>query len=232
MMTVQMQECQNPECVRKEPNLRRGLCSPCYQWWRRHNCLRPAGKQKSNARTELRECRNPECGRSQLYLRRGLCGSCYLYWRKNDGALRPASKTKRSCLEGRRFCSNCKRAIGSRRSNLCDACRQYKRVNGVRRPSYLWREECSNCGRPKSDKMGLIKGRCQTCSDYHLRHGEERPQHLIDVYAPNGFCECGNKAIVTAKLTRGGGGWDREIDESYKLCAECAAEEGIDVCQN
>lgn len=151
----------------------------------------------------------------------GLCPACRQYLRKH-GRMR-TKYDKRVIWDGslapRPLCFNCglSRTSGSR--SLCSACRQYRRVNGVDRPSYLWRESCRICGRPRN--VGFAKGRCRICYNYRRKYGRDRKHRIAPLY-PYGWCDCGKPATGIFKVGLGPSG---RMSERLAMCDECARVE-------
>ena len=161
------------------------------------------------------ECTN--CGQvPQRKIVKGLCPACRIFFRRN-GRHRTEADMIRWRGDDAPLCSNCNQNRAVQYRGLCSACYQYKKLNGVDRPSHRWREECKICGKPRG--KGFVKGRCQICYSYRRKFGKDR-RHRIEELYPFGWCDCGRPATQTKKISVPVGNHQRS--EVLSLCDVCA----------
>lgn len=153
----------------------------------------------------------------------GLCPACRHFYRRHGRMRTRYDKRVRGKGEKRPFCTNCKISHTSGHRYLCRACYQYRRVNGVDRPSHLWRTSCRVCGKPRVPNK-FAHGRCLVCNNYRRRNGRDRDRRLIKELYPHGWCDCGKPAtgIVEVGLSGPNGGLK---SERLAMCDECARAE-------
>lgn len=196
-------------------SMRRGRCSKCIRYEKKHGVKRPRD-------LKLRDRYCKVCGREREWGTggNGKCKPCNEHFRRygvdRDSEFVPYRKN------GDPFpmCRHCKirAAKYSPRKRMCSTCAAYMhRHNGKKRPRYYDAEHCRICSRPRVD-VWFTHGRCPSCDDYHRRTGNERPEHLWKKRSPHGWCECGKPATHTVTMRV------MHHDEHYPLCDGCYAE--------
>lgn len=175
---------------------------------------------KSNLNTRNKKCTN--CGDlPKGKVVKGLCPACRIFFRRN-GRHRTKADMIRRKGERATLCANCKQTRASYR-DLCSACYQYQQLNGEKRPSHLWREECRVCGRPKGP--GFAKGRCRICYNYRRKFGRDRSKARIEALYPLGWCDCGQVAMQQVEVGLGGTTRNQLMVRTLCMCDACAAIE-------
>ena len=155
------------------------------------------------------------CGDTNTTQRRtGRCWACYEYKRRHGKDI--DADDMRRHRRRRKFCTNCERTL-IHAKGLCVTCYQHKRLLGVTRPQSRWAESCINCDRPKGEQI-FRHGRCQACTRWWKKYGQERPRHFAKKLAPIGWCDCGKPGKHRVALTCGRTGTQKA---TYILCDDC-----------